>query len=97
MMARSNHSNRRPDTLMQDRSPLSQRRLLQRTAGPYIGSFTTDACSTRADQCPLLLQQRHYCSALRSDAKGQFQTLAVDQDVYALAAPLGTRITPWTN
>src|ERR1700726_469936 len=30
-------------------------------------------------------------------AHGQFQTLAVDQDVYALAAPLGTRITSWTN
>jgi len=30
--------------------------LLQRTAGPYIGSFTTDAFSTGADQCPLLLQ-----------------------------------------
>ena len=27
----------RSDTLMQDRSPLSQRRLLQRTAGPYKG------------------------------------------------------------
>jgi hypothetical protein len=37
MMARSTTcSNQRPDTLMQDRSPLSQRRLLQRTAGPYI-------------------------------------------------------------
>src|SRR5580692_5478363 len=26
------------------------------------GSFTTDAFTTRADQCPLLLQQRHYFS-----------------------------------
>ena len=28
-------------------------------------SFTTDAFCTRADQCPLLLQKRHYCSAQR--------------------------------
>jgi hypothetical protein len=28
-----------------------------------MGSFTTDAFSARADQCPLLLQQRRYCSA----------------------------------
>ena len=35
------------------------------------GSFTTDAFSTRANQCPLLVQSRHYCSAQRSDAKGQ--------------------------
>src|SRR4029450_6969190 len=39
MMARSpSSSNQRPDTLMQDRSPLTRRTLLQRTAGPYIGS-----------------------------------------------------------
>jgi hypothetical protein len=42
-MARSNHSNRRPDTLMQDRSPLSQRRLLQRTAGPPQVRFTAES------------------------------------------------------
>jgi hypothetical protein len=37
MMARSpSSSNQRPDTLMQDRSPLTRRTLLQRTAGPYI-------------------------------------------------------------
>jgi hypothetical protein len=36
MMARSTmSSNQRPDTLMRDRLPLSRRRLLQRTAGPY--------------------------------------------------------------
>src|SRR5271156_1418029 len=35
------------------------------------GSFTTDAFSTRADQCPLLLPLRHYCPAQRSDAKGR--------------------------
>jgi hypothetical protein len=34
------------------------------------GSFTTDAFSTRADQCPLLLQWRHYCSAQRSELFG---------------------------
>jgi hypothetical protein len=37
-----------------------------------FGSFTTGAFSTRADQCPLLLQQRHCCSAWQSDAKGRF-------------------------
>ena len=35
----------------------------QCTANVADGSFTTDAFSTRADQCPLLLQERHYCSA----------------------------------
>src|SRR6516164_3046762 len=40
MMARSTRgSNQRPDTLMQDRtSANSMKVLLQRTAGPYIGS-----------------------------------------------------------
>jgi hypothetical protein len=38
------------------------------------GSFTTDAFTTRADQCPLLLQQRHYFSVQRSDAMGQKAT-----------------------
>jgi hypothetical protein len=38
------------------------------------GSFTTDAFSTRADQRPLFLQERHYCSAQRTDAKGHEET-----------------------
>jgi hypothetical protein len=42
MMARSKCSNLRPDTLMQDRSPPTRRNHLQRTAGPYIGSFATE-------------------------------------------------------
>ena len=33
--------------------------------------FTTEVFSTRANQCPLLLQWQHICSAQRSDAKGQ--------------------------
>jgi hypothetical protein len=38
MMARSTaRSNRRPDTLMQDRIYRIVKNLLQRTAGPYIG------------------------------------------------------------
>src|SRR3954454_10247926 len=36
MMARSQCSNQRPDTLMQDRSPPAWRNHLQRTAGPYM-------------------------------------------------------------
>jgi hypothetical protein len=35
--------------------------------------------STRADQCPLLPQQRHYCSAQRSDAMGHKRTRALHQ------------------
>ena len=38
-----------------------------------FGSFTTETFSTRANQCPLLLQSRHYCSAQRSDAKGRVE------------------------
>ena len=38
MMVRSTSSNSRPDTLVQDRTPQPHRFLLQRTAGPYIGS-----------------------------------------------------------
>src|SRR6516162_7151921 len=43
MMARSTRgSNQRPDTLMQDRtSANSMKVLLQRTAGPYIGSVAS--------------------------------------------------------
>ncbi len=38
MMARSQmRSNRRPDTLMQDRIRQIDENLLRRTAGPYIG------------------------------------------------------------
>src|ERR1700687_4166191 len=41
MMARSTtHSNQRPNTLMQDRICQVDETLLQRTAGPYIGSFS---------------------------------------------------------
>jgi hypothetical protein len=44
-----------------------------------MGSITIDAFSTRADQCPLLFQYRHYyCSAQRSDAKGQAQMRRID-------------------
>ena len=42
MMVRSMSSNSRPDTLVQDRTPQPHRFLLQRTAGPYMGSGTTD-------------------------------------------------------
>ena len=37
---------------------------------PHVrdGSFTTDAFSTGADQCPLLLQSQHYCSILLKNA-----------------------------
>jgi len=53
MMARSTtRSNQRPDTLMQDRSPPARRRLLQRTAGPYIGSIASLAHSTAASALP---------------------------------------------
>jgi hypothetical protein len=38
MVARSKCSNQRPDTLMQDRNRQLDENLLQRTAGPYIGS-----------------------------------------------------------
>ena len=38
MMARSTRSNRKPDTLMQDRISQSRGNLLHRTAGPYIGA-----------------------------------------------------------
>jgi hypothetical protein len=58
-------SNQRPDTLMQDRSPLSRQRLLQRTAGPYIrvklGALAMSA------ECPVLSQQRPYrCGGLNA-------------------------------
>jgi len=35
-------SNQRPDTLMQDRITQIDEIFLHRTAGPYIGSFSTD-------------------------------------------------------
>jgi hypothetical protein len=38
IVARSTkRSNRRPDTLMQDRQPPNRRNFLRHTAGPYIG------------------------------------------------------------
>ena len=50
MVARSNRSNQRP---MQDRSPLARRKLLQRTAGPYIASITSyRACASHFCSCP---------------------------------------------
>ena len=47
---------------MQDRSPLSQRRLLQRTAGPYIGSFATDRCRPKIAPSPLFHRKRQTCA-----------------------------------
>ena len=44
-----------------------------------FGSFTTDAFSIRADQCPLLLRHRHDCSAQRSDARGHLLPYAPQQ------------------
>src|SRR5580704_1106016 len=41
---------------------------------PGDSTFTTEAFSTRANQCPLLLQSQHYCSAQRSDASGHVWT-----------------------
>ena len=48
MMARSQRSKQKPDTLMQDRSPPTREIFLQRTAGPYIGSFATEAANSAA-------------------------------------------------
>ena len=63
MMARSMRSNQRPDTLMQDRLPLDRRRLLQRTAGPYI-RVRSDQFQVPAS-CLLLAQQRpNRCAAV---------------------------------
>jgi hypothetical protein len=56
------------------------------------GSFTTDAFSTPADQCLLLLQQRHDCSAQRSDAKGQFRTHAPQQNSTSLSITSTVRV-----
>jgi hypothetical protein len=46
-------SNQRPDTLMQDRNQTARRRLLQRTAGPYNGSFATGSSRQQVQPCPL--------------------------------------------
>jgi hypothetical protein len=62
-MARSMRSNQRPDTLTQDRSPPTRRRLLQRTAGPYIGSFSTFLL-TRPDV-------RYYTESVRKSGHGR--------------------------
>src|SRR5215470_9312275 len=54
MMARSERSNQRPDTLMQDRSPPASRIFLRRTAGPYIRvtlrALHKDKCLTLVDR-----------------------------------------------
>ena len=47
-------------------------------------SFTTDAFSARADQCPLLLQWRRYCRAQRSCAKGQEATSSLVLHCFSL-------------
>jgi hypothetical protein len=67
MMARSTtRSKRRPDTLMQDRICLIDSKLLQRTAGPYIGSFATEptdlACQLMSAS---LLKRRCYREAAK--------------------------------
>jgi hypothetical protein len=46
----------------------------QRVADVADGSIASDAFRAQVDQCPLLLQSRHYCSAQRSVAKGQKAT-----------------------
>jgi hypothetical protein len=43
MMVGSKSSNQRPDTLMQDRICQIDENLLQRTAGPYMGSISTES------------------------------------------------------
>jgi len=80
MMARSNHSNQRPDTLMQDRSPLSQRRLLQRTAGPY--SWVSRAKKVRVPQPRTSAAARKRQSAIKRNpvVKGHHRTHAVQHD-----------------
>src|SRR5215813_9444608 len=53
MMARSTTcSNQRPDTLMRDRICRIEENLLQRTAGPYIGSITSFANVTSTSALP---------------------------------------------
>src|SRR4051795_5623049 len=53
MMARSKCSNQRPDTLMQDRRRQFDEILLQRTAGPYIGSQCEELnLSKSSPPCP---------------------------------------------
>jgi hypothetical protein len=51
-------SNQRPDTLMQDRISHVDEKLLQRTAGPYIGVNMSRHGSAMAR--PVYLQQRTY-------------------------------------
>ena len=57
MMVRSMSSNSRPDTLVQDRTPQPHRFLLQRTAGPYMGSLSTEAANSAARPLPLRPQK----------------------------------------
>ena len=53
MMARSMKcSNQRPDTLMQDRISHVDEKLLQRTAGPYIGVKSSHKPLMRATTLP---------------------------------------------
>src|SRR5271154_6535510 len=73
MMARSTtRSNHRPDTLMQDRSPLSRRSLLQRTAGPYI---RVSICL--ADHRPGAAARSLTTDTTADDWRGSFGPIAV--------------------
>ena len=68
MMARSKCFNQRPDTLMQDRSPPARRNHLQRTAGPYIGSFATEMGCPRHVRLPPVSDRTADIAALPKSA-----------------------------
>src|SRR5262245_64043666 len=64
MMVRSMNSNARPDTLMQDRTLQAHRFLLQRTAGPYIGSKEANTVEATPRRMSASLRKRpsvDYC------------------------------------
>src|ERR1700735_331658 len=72
MVARSNRSNQRPDTLMQDRSPPARRKLLQRTAGPY--KWVTNGHRVTSASGPLHPQKRTSTGATSMSGLGQSPT-----------------------
>src|SRR6516225_5412154 len=82
MMARSTtRSNQRPDTLMQDRtSANSEKVLLQRTAGPYIGSFATKAIEALRPWTSASLRKRTRRHALRYSAL-RFESLKIGAEI----------------
>jgi hypothetical protein len=58
---------------------ISLGREIRRSDARSAGFAEVSIGSLPADQRPLLRQLRHYCSAQRSDVKGQWQALPADE------------------